>query len=542
MAIGVTGIPDVSFAEANPFLTGYQASQDLQKQMLANQLAQMQNKYYPQMAQQDLVKAIQYNQNYVPDIQSQIDLRNKQGQQAGAQAQYYGQEADVVKPKAYSEIAYQSAQATREKALADIATRKQRMVENILNGNYGQQQGGGQQQPAPPQSQSGYGQQTPYQAPQVQQTGYGASPTPSRQVPIQQMPGYGQPQPDNGNSPNFSIPGNSQQSPSQQNIIPNVNYLRAQVATNAMGLPESAIKISDINGTHTAMTPFGNYPLAQGPTGLQKELYKVDAKHVGNLEDDYGNALKFQDPLGHLANIVTSPTWESMRNHPLLGKYELSAYKYNGTTEQKQTVGQFISNAGEIYADFAKEFKGSFRVGEQQLVNNIKVNENDTVDSARGKIQAMMALKQIVQQRSKMANDLMRNNGYSYIDALDTANKNINADRIEDDARIKVGMKPLHPENYQNNNPNVYPYNVQNNKVNPNQQQLPNVNNDAYNKIGSIAAQSTPDNPKIVPVARNLSKNMQIPTFKDKEDFQNWYNRQDPNTQQAWRLNKGANW
>lgn len=85
------GVPDFDLFDA--LKKGQQFSQsnqmfpqDLRAKMLANQLSQVQAQYAQPMAQQDLQKAIQYNQMYKPDMQSQINLR-------GAQGNYYGSES-----------------------------------------------------------------------------------------------------------------------------------------------------------------------------------------------------------------------------------------------------------------------------------------------------------------------------------------------------------------------------------------------------------------------------------------------------------------
>jgi hypothetical protein len=80
--------------------------------------------------------------------------------------------------------------------------------------------------------------------------------------------------------PNLSSMGNSS----------SFTYPQAEFLSKSLGLPES--KIIDVNGTKLAITPFGNIPVAQGPTLLQQNLAKEDAKAISNLEDVYDNTRK----------------------------------------------------------------------------------------------------------------------------------------------------------------------------------------------------------------------------------------------------------
>jgi hypothetical protein len=65
----------------------------LQEAQLLNALKQVQAKYAEPMAQQNLLKAQQYNEMYKPDIQSQIGLRGAQAGKLGKETEWYDREA-----------------------------------------------------------------------------------------------------------------------------------------------------------------------------------------------------------------------------------------------------------------------------------------------------------------------------------------------------------------------------------------------------------------------------------------------------------------
>lgn len=93
----------ISFDEANPYLTGVgkgqdmmqkflQFPQELQKQILANQIASVNAKYAEPMAKGNLTK-LNLENEWTPKLnQSTIGLQGAQAGQAGAQAKYLGSE------------------------------------------------------------------------------------------------------------------------------------------------------------------------------------------------------------------------------------------------------------------------------------------------------------------------------------------------------------------------------------------------------------------------------------------------------------------
>lgn len=146
MALQLPNWERMSFAEANPLLTGMQAGQqlakapfDIQSMLIANQLNQLQAQkaqklmpFVEPMAQQELQKAQLENKYYAPNIQSEIGLRNAQAGLAGQQSKYYG--ANIQ-----SEMDLRKAQTQEANALAGkygIEAQQQALFNKILQNRF----------------------------------------------------------------------------------------------------------------------------------------------------------------------------------------------------------------------------------------------------------------------------------------------------------------------------------------------------------------------------------------------------------------------
>lgn len=215
-----------------------------------------------------------------------------------------------------------------------------------------------------------------------------------------------------------------------------LNYSQASVLSHMLGLGKP--QLIDVDGRKIAVSPFGNIEVAQGQTPLQKELTKKDAEVIGGLEKNILSGTIKQDTLNDLSSIVASPDFEMMRQHPIAGKYELLGYSKFGTLGQQHAVGQYMALTGQIIKDSARDFAGQFRIGEQALLNSMKPSLSDTVESAKGKIEALSMMNRLLTERSKVVGDLMRNQGMSLPKALEQADKLIDSKSIRQEIKSRL--------------------------------------------------------------------------------------------------------
>ncbi len=174
---------------------------------------------------------------------------------------------------------------------------------------------------------------------------------------------------------------------------------------------------------------------------------KIRANQIGELDKQVLNAEGKQSTFNYLGGILSSPEIEQIRKNPLLGHYEMSYYAKEGTPAQQDLIGKYYTTAGDIIKDAAQDFKGQFRSGEQALLYQMKPSPSDTVDVARGKLQALMYFNKVLHDRSRMTSKLMRTNGtIDQDDALQLADRNINGDAI----RLKLGDMVYPPVSIRN--------------------------------------------------------------------------------------------
>lgn len=179
----------------------------------------------------------------------------------------------------------------------------------------------------------------------------------------------------------------------------------------------------------------------QGIVKEQEALGAERAKQISELGDVIGNAQRSEQTLNDLGSILSSPIFEQMRTLPVGGKAELNYWSKFGTPEQQQMVGQFNTLAGNLVKDASRDFAGQFRRGEQQLLEGMKPNANDTVNTARGKVESLQFLNRMLMQRSRLAADIMRTQHVDKAKAIDLADQQLNGDAIRQAVHDKLNPR-----------------------------------------------------------------------------------------------------
>lgn len=171
---------------------------------------------------------------------------------------------------------------------------------------------------------------------------------------------------------------------------------------------------------------------------FNKEIAKEDAKTLAEIEQSALGAGDQLSAVSGLSDVVAGPIFTQMRQNPLLGKYELQYFAKQGTPEQQNEVGKFMSYAGEIVKRASTDFKGQFRKGEQQLLEGMKPTLSDSIDSAKGKIEALQYLLERFKQRAELESKFMRERNMSPIKARQAADLLINQKQIKEDINKKL--------------------------------------------------------------------------------------------------------
>jgi hypothetical protein len=202
--------------------------------------------------------------------------------------------------------------------------------------------------------------------------------------------------------------------------------------SNVAGTPVNTNQSPDTYAEHA-----GRF---KGIIGEGEEAGKIRAQDMKDLGEEYKSSLNKQTTLDDLSRVLTSPEMMQIRNLPVAQQQELGWYSKFGSPAQQKTVGNFLTDSGDIVKESASDFRGQFRVGEQKLLNTMKVNPNDSIDVATGKMQSLMYFNKMVQDRSRTAAQLMEKEHLNKTDALEKANKMLNTDKIKD--QIKDQLTP----------------------------------------------------------------------------------------------------
>jgi len=262
----------------------------------------------------------------------------------------------------------------------------------------------------------------------------------------------------------------NQASPQTQNAMNGIPQARAENTNNAM-LSSPIVEGNNINQnaaqsqTQPAVpetqaplspkenTPNTEVPYEEGRTFNEKAARYRDiinegetlgterGKDIADLGHVIEGTINKENTFNHLASIISNPILQNMRKFPAFQGKQLSYLKTFGSPQEKDLIGQLISVSGNIVKDAAQDYKGAFRKGEQSLITGTKVNENDNIDVAIGKMESMMLINKLIQERSIKAADIMADKHINRYKAIQMAAKELNQDKIIHDISMRLNPK-----------------------------------------------------------------------------------------------------
>jgi hypothetical protein len=218
-----------------------------------------------------------------------------------------------------------------------------------------------------------------------------------------------------------------------------MSYADASRAAQILKLP--AFPVKDIDGKITAITPWGNIQVAEGPNALKKAISTNDAKVLADLEKTVLNSSSGLSNMENITGLLVNPVFQEMRQNPALGKHELRWFSKFGTPEQQQLVGNFKAYTGEVIKNASRDFAGAFRQGEQGLLEGMKPSDSDSLDVMKGKTEALTTMLTLISKRAEIEANAMRERGFSPVKAKQFADLLIDRKAI-----IKQVHDKLNPE------------------------------------------------------------------------------------------------
>jgi hypothetical protein len=231
-------------------------------------------------------------------------------------------------------------------------------------------------------------------------------------------------------------------------------------------------------------------------TAFLKQRATDRAKGIEELGNIVAGGVELRGTLNQLENTLASPDFESIKQNPLLMGRDLLYYKTQGTPEQQKVVANLQALTGQIVADMAGKFKGQFRIGEQALIEGMKVDPKDPLNIAFGKFEAMKTLNEMAIERNQIAADLMEEQGLSKYKALLEADKSVEGDATRAQVEAQLAGK---------------------------------------REAAKTAKQKTMPE-KMSAGSKILARDLEMPKFATKEEAVNWYNQQPKTVQNAIKL------
>jgi hypothetical protein len=174
--------------------------------------------------------------------------------------------------------------------------------------------------------------------------------------------------------------------------------------------------------------------------GEEAGRYRAQAqKEIGQSQLALSNS---GASLDRMASIIKNPVIQDMRSKiPFFQDKQLGYLEKMGTPEQKKLIGDFITTGEQIIASGVQAFGGKPLVREFDLLQRQKINRNDPIHVAEGKLQASIALHNIAEQKNDIINGLL-GRGVNEADAVKQANKMVNIKNIERQTEELLRDKP----------------------------------------------------------------------------------------------------
>lgn len=174
--------------------------------------------------------------------------------------------------------------------------------------------------------------------------------------------------------------------------------------------------------------------------GKEAGKYRAAAqKDIGNSQLALSNS---GESLHRMAGLIKNPVFQDMRAKiPFFQDKQLGWLEKTGTPEQKKLIGDFITTGEQIIASGVQAFGGKPLVREFDLLQRQKINRNDPVHVAEGKLRASIALHDIAEQKNEIIDRLL-DQGISEAKAVKQANKMIDVSAIEKQTEDMLRDKP----------------------------------------------------------------------------------------------------
>ena len=167
--------------------------------------------------------------------------------------------------------------------------------------------------------------------------------------------------------------------------------------------------------------------------GLKKEgeeLGSQRVKSIGELNDEYKQALSANAPIKHLIAIAKNPLFQGLRKYPAFQQLQLDTKATFGNPDEQRIIGDFQTTAQTSVAQGLGGMKGRILDKEVTMFNKMKPSGSDNINVIMGKLPTIDMFNEMTMQRSRLASQLIRTNHITKDEALEQADKMVNGEAI----------------------------------------------------------------------------------------------------------------
>ncbi len=190
-----------------------------------------------------------------------------------------------------------------------------------------------------------------------------------------------------------------------------------------------AIEDYENNQAKTLATKRGEF---EGTATEEKELGKFRAQNLEDIGREQLALSKSGVSLDRMINIIKSPDFQELRSSvPFFQDKQLNLLSKTGNKKQQDLIGDFITTSQSMMGDAVNSFQGKAMAREFDYAQRLKINDNDTVGVAEGKLRALKTLKEIAETKNDLVYNHIKNDHMDLAKAIKQADKEIDIKPIE---------------------------------------------------------------------------------------------------------------
>lgn len=172
--------------------------------------------------------------------------------------------------------------------------------------------------------------------------------------------------------------------------------------------------------------------------GQAKEGGKLRAKQLDALDNDYKGYSGKQFVLNNLKQDLLSPILASVRTTPLMGAHEMNWFAKEGTPQQQEMIGRFMADTNNVITSSVKDFGSRMTNADLGVLMKMKINPNDTLDTAIGKYESLAAFNEYMAKKSSLVRDAMSVNPMlNQTKATEMVDKKLDGEQIRKNIQIE---------------------------------------------------------------------------------------------------------